>query len=93
MSSPSELLPEAIASRDLRRVASLVSEMDVWAVTGEIERLPGEERALVFRVLPKDRALEVFEALDPTLSSELVNSLQKDEVCLLYTSPSPRDRG
>lgn len=92
MSSPSELLPEAIASRDLRRVASLVADMDVWAVTGEIERLPGQERALVFRVLPKDRALEVFEALDPTLSSDLVNSLQKDEVAEYVEHLDPNDR-
>ena len=42
-----------------------------------MSRLPREQRAVPFRLLGKDRALEVFELLDPSVQQELLEGLRE----------------
>lgn len=58
----------------------------------ELARLPASKRAIAFRLLPKDKALGVFEALDAPSQAELVHLLQADETASYFAEMDPDDR-
>src|SRR5699024_11814407 len=49
-------------------------------------------RAIVYRLLDKDLALEVFEGLSPVLQSDLVDALQERDTVDLFANMAPDDR-
>src|SRR5699024_10918398 len=57
-----------------------------------LERLSVQDQAIVYRLLPKDRAIEVFELLSPCMQSDLIHGLH--DVTVFYTSdfPDPDER-
>lgn len=61
-------------------------------VAEELTRLDGTRRAVAFRLLPKDLALEVFEALDAPAQSELLAKLRDEPVRELFAGLDPDDR-
>src|SRR5690606_22345370 len=61
-------------------------------VAEELTRLDGTDRALAFRLLPKDLAIEVFEALDPPLQGELLEGLRDETVRMFVAELDPDDR-
>jgi magnesium transporter len=61
-------------------------------VCAELPRLDPPARAFIFRLLPKDRALAVFEALDSVHQQELVDGLRREEVHELIEGLEPDDR-
>src|SRR5690625_7713954 len=50
------------------------------------------ERASAFRLLPKDRALEVFEDLDVPLQHELIDELRGAATAEIFIALDPDDR-
>ena len=86
-----DLAPLARAG-DVRALRSALSGLDVPGVVDELERLDAVSRAVAFRALPKDLALEVFEDLDPSLQSELIDGLRDDAVAELFAGLDPDDR-
>src|SRR5699024_12604753 len=56
------------------------------------ERLGHRRRAIVYRLLDKDLALEVFEGLSPVLQSDLVDALQERDTVDLFANMAPDDR-
>lgn len=58
----------------------------------ELERLDRVERAARFRLLDKDTAAAVFDAMDPWQQSELVETLRSPEVQDLLEEMEPDDR-
>ncbi|WP_053388216.1 magnesium transporter [Leucobacter japonicus] len=56
------------------------------------ERLDLRQRAVLFRLLAKPRAIEVFEALPPSLQGDLLDGLQDAEVSRLFAELDPDDR-
>lgn len=85
-------MERAIDDRDLSALTAAVRPLTSAQVVGVIERLAGKKRAVVYRVLPKDEALEVFESLDPSLQGDLVGGLQDDAVAGLFGDLDPDDR-
>ncbi len=75
--------------RDLRQQLDL---LDVPGVVDELGRLDRIDRAAAFRVLDKDRALAVFENLDPPLQGELLDALAQSATTELFTGLDPDDR-
>jgi len=61
-------------------------------VAEELARLDPADRAIPFRLLPKDRALEVFEALDPLHQQELLEGLREASVRQIFEDLDPDDR-
>src|SRR5699024_10767249 len=57
-----------------------------------LERLPVQDQAIVYRLLPKDRAIEVFELLSPGMQSDLIHGLQDGEVAAIFADLDPVDR-
>lgn len=85
-------LRDALSTNDLVRLSALLHDASVSDIVDELHRLPEEERAIVFRLLPKDEALEVFERLDWPMQGELVRLLQAHETAAVFEDLDPDDR-
>jgi magnesium transporter len=83
---------QLIDARDLAGLRRWLEETGVLDIAAELTRLPAEERAIPFRLLPKDRALAVFEALDPVYQQELLAGLREGRVRQLVEEMPPDDR-
>ncbi|WP_257879742.1 magnesium transporter [Kocuria flava] len=57
-----------------------------------LERLAPADRAVVYRLLPRGRAFEVFTRLDAPLQRELLEALQEEEVRGVVDDLDPDDR-
>lgn len=69
-----------------------LAELDVPAVVDELGRMDRVDRATAFRILDKDRALAVFEDLDPPLQRELLDALADSATAELFSALDPDDR-
>lgn len=61
-------------------------------VAEELIRLDGTQRPVAFRLLPKDLALAVFEALDAPAQGELLAEMREEPVRELIAGLDPDDR-
>ena len=83
---------EVLASGDLELIDRWLGQAGTVQIADELSRLPREQRAVPFRLLAKDRALEVFELLDPSLQQELLEGLREANVRELFEDLDPDDR-
>lgn len=77
---------------ELGRLREGLAEIDAMRIVSLFGRVSPRRRALLFRLLPKDRALAVFEALDTGLAKELLRGLRDDRVRQLIEELDPDDR-
>ena len=85
-------LEELVEGGDIERLNDLLNEMHTVDIAEELARLGPEQRAVPFRLLAKDRAIEVFEALDPSDQQDLLDSLRDERVVQLFEAMDPDDR-
>jgi magnesium transporter len=85
-------VPELLDSRDMEALNDWLAEAGTLEIADELARLDPAERAVPFRLLAKDRALEVFEALDPIHQQELLEGLREASVAQLFEDMDPDDR-
>jgi magnesium transporter len=85
-------MPELVANRDVNALNQWLAEADPLEIAEELGRLPVADMAIPFRLLPKDRALEVFELLDPLHQQELLEGLRDANVRELVEDMDPDDR-
>ena len=57
-----------------------------------LENMSPSRRILIFRLLPKDKAVEVFEYLDVEKQSELLSSFSDERIVSMVNEMSPDDR-
>lgn len=81
-----------LRGQDLAELAELLAPFPAPAVRAVLERLAQRERAVVYRLLPKDLALDVFEGLDPALQGDLIRALQDEDVAQIFARLGPDDR-
>ena len=89
---PTVELEELLEGGDLEIIDRWLAQKDPVAIADELSRLPREQRAVPFRLLPRDRALEVFELLDPSLQQELLEGMRDANVRQLFEDLDPDDR-
>jgi len=77
---------------DLRGTERWVAQRDLLTVADELARLEPAERAIVFRLLRKDRASDAFEALSPVHQAELLEALGDASVHDLFFALDAADR-
>jgi magnesium transporter len=77
---------------DLMSLRTWLAETGTLDITEALARLEPEERAVPFRLLDKDRALAVFEALDPLHQQQLLEGLRDERVRELFGSLEADDQ-
>lgn len=87
-----DLIEQSLSQRDLAAASAGLSPVPTWQIVQVLERLNPRDCAVVYRLLPKQLAVEVFEALSPELQGELVRGLQDAEVAALFAEMDPDDR-
>jgi magnesium transporter len=85
-------LSELSRSPDLRELQRWLEETGTLDIAEELARLGPDEKAVPFRLLPRDRALAVFEALDPVHQQEILEGLRAETVQQLVEAMDPDDR-
>ena len=81
-----------LSENDLKSLGHAMEDLSVDEIVTQLERLSAKQRAVVYRLLHKDEAMEVFESLDPTIQGELVRWLRDAEVAEIFESLDPDDR-
>jgi magnesium transporter len=85
-------LMELVEQRDLDAITGWLTEHGALDIAEELVRIDPAQRAVVFRLLAKDRALAVFEALDPHHQQQLLEALADDSVHELFLGIDADDR-
>lgn len=57
-----------------------------------LEQLPPRQQVVLFRLLDKDTALEIFEVMEPAQQKELLEAFTDAEVAELFSSIDPSDQ-
>ena len=89
---PAIEIADLLQGDDLELIDRWLAQADPLEIADELERLPRERRAIPFRLIGKDRALEVFELLDPSVQQELLEGLRETNVRQLFEEMDPDDR-
>src|SRR5699024_6522020 len=55
--------------------------------------LSATEAAVVFRLLPTDESVEVFDALDRGTRSDIIDALHTQELSSIFSDLDPEDQG
>ena len=92
MSEVTPNLSDALEQEDIKAIASILEELAPHEVAEELTRLDSVESTLVWRVLPKDIALEVFEELDPANQQQLLLGMRDQAFRDLLERMDPDDR-
>ena len=85
-------IAQALRHRDLGALAALVRDHDAADLVAILEREDAADRAVIYRMLARDEALEVFELLDPGMRVELITGLRDGEVGRVFEELDPDDR-
>jgi len=88
---PEDLL-DAIELGDVKAIARHLEELAPHEIAEELTRLDAVESALVWRVLPKDEALEVFEELDAATQQLVLSGMRDQAFRDLLERMDPDDR-
>lgn len=87
-----EILSEDLQPGQVARVAKIAAETRLPELVRVVERIPVERAAVMFRLLVKDRAVEVFDTLDPGHQAELIEALHGSTVRDFFDAMAPDDR-
>ncbi|WP_053004804.1 magnesium transporter [Kocuria sp. SM24M-10] len=89
-------LPDRIRAglrqHDLEEVRDRVLQWDLAEQVELLERLSAPDRAVVYRLLPREAAFQAFGRLDTPLQGELLTALRSEEVSGLVAELDPDDR-
>lgn len=83
---------QQLASEDLAALATTLAPLPDAELVPVFERLTLRQRAVMFRLLPKESAVAIFDALDPALQGDLLEGLHDAEVARLFAELDPDDR-
>jgi magnesium transporter len=81
-----------IDTTDLESLRQWLDETGTLDIADELGRRSPADKAVVVRLLPRDRALAVFEALDAADQQQVLEGLRDDRVRHLVESMDPDDR-
>ncbi|KIH96987.1 magnesium transporter [Streptomonospora alba] len=85
-------LTELVEANDLTGIRLWLAEHQPYEIADELERMPSHTALVPFRLLDKDRELEVFEGLDPVHQQEILLGLRDAAFHELLESMDPDDR-
>jgi len=71
---------ELISKKDFKRLKAFLEDANNADISDCLEELPDEDIAIVFRLLPKNEASDIFAYIEPETQERLVNLLSDKEV-------------
>jgi magnesium transporter len=83
---------EALEARNFTALREFFKFAEPPEIAGTIEELEEEDRAVVFRLLPRNQASDTFEYLEPEVQASLIHALGRDRVASILNNMSPDDR-
>ncbi|MBY6062002.1 magnesium transporter [Microbacterium esteraromaticum] len=92
ISEIADAIEQYIDRGDLAQASAALTPMPVPEIVELLDRLSVENAAIVYRLLAKGRALDVFEALSPGTQGDLVQAMRHAEVATLFAEMDPDDR-
>lgn len=87
-----ELGSNQLDSAHLDTINSLAKQIPAHELTRIVSNRPIVQSAVLFRVLKKDEALNVFENLPPSYQADLIQALRGSEVAEIIEGLDPDDR-
>lgn len=88
----SEAARTLIHRKDLTRLKQLLTETPAGDIVDGFDALDIDERPVVFRLLPKEKAVEVFDLLDPAVQGDLLESFTDKQQVEFLGTLDPDDR-
>lgn len=85
-------LPELLAANDLTGVRRWIDDHPSHMVADELARLDAVPAGMLFRLLDKDEAIDVFEELEPIDQQQILASLRDQAFGELIERMNPDDR-
>lgn len=86
------ILAEMLAEKNLEGVKVALSQAHPSAIVECLREMPPSQQALVFRLLEKQRALDVFEHLDRWEQTQLVRAMEDPDLVQLIEAIEPDER-
>lgn len=86
-------LKELLQAREFVSVRSCLKEVSPIDLADGWEHFSPLERQTLFRLLPRQKAVQLFEELDPPQQMDLVNSLQREDAQDLLQELDPSTAG
>jgi len=91
-STTSQAVRSYLANKDFHNLATLLRELDVIQVIEQCAALNSADAAVLYRLLDKERSLEVFEKIDAPVQAELLLALQDESVAERFAALDTADR-
>lgn len=85
-------LQSLISGNEVDGLRRWLQTTSALTIAEELHRLTPAEMAVAFRMLPKERALKVFEHMDPPVQADLFSGLLEDETSGMLASLAPDDQ-
>ncbi len=85
-------IKELIHQGNLQGLRKFLTQFHPIDILDSFEELSDIEKAIIFRVLPKEYAAEILSEMDPDEVEKLVKKLTDDEVIEIFESMDPDDR-
>lgn len=79
-----DAIHELVEGRELRRLSETVKDVPTWRLTEFMEETPSTDAAVLFRLLDKDTAVEVFDDLAPATQVDLIDLLGHAETAEVF---------
>ncbi|GAB3192285.1 magnesium transporter [Nesterenkonia suensis] len=92
MSEKLDELADLVRHDRMSELREALNDYPIGEIVDFLERLGVQDRAVAFRLLPKDQAVEVFDLLDQALQHEIIEGLKDVDVALYFDSLDPDDR-
>lgn len=81
-----------LAPGGARRISELLGTIALKDLIHVLERMPSVRAALILRLLPRQRSIVAFEALDAAHQADLVDALGDDSLTSFFDALDPDDR-
>lgn len=89
---PDATVAQMVRTEDAEALSVWLSSSPVRDVVAELIRLDQPAMAVAFRLLDRERAMEVFEALAPSYQQRLLEGMRDDRLVTLIEGLDPDDR-
>ncbi len=83
---------ELIFKRDLHDLRDVLSELAPADIAEVLEAISNDDQVVVFRILPRDLASDVFSELSSEIQEALIHSLGDQRIAVLLNEMSADDR-